>query len=163
MSARTLPAPRRKSRLRLSHIMTTGLVLLMAMMFVPTSLLVALGFLPTVAAFIFDQDPKRSITTAVGLMNGSGTVPFVIELWRHGQTMDRSIALLHDPVTWLVMYGAASIGWLICFIVPHAVQLVLAQRARLQIAAHEDRQAELRKVWGEEIMQKPASPSAPRS
>ncbi len=158
MSARAAPVPRRKSRLRAVHLVSLTLMLVFSVMFWPTAVVLAVGMLPAAAAYVFDQDSKRATTMTVALMNASGTLPFIIELWTKGQTLDHAMALVREPVTWLVMYGAAGIGWLICFIVPHAVQLVLAQRTRMQITDIENRQAELRQVWGEDVRQRTASP-----
>jgi hypothetical protein len=159
MSARAANATiRRKGGIRSGHLLFIIVVVVLGAMFFPSAIVVAAGLLPAAAAFVCDQDAKRSITTTVTLMNGVGVLPFLLELWKRGQTVPHAMAILQDPVSWLIMYGAAAIGWVICFTVPHVVQLVLAQRARLQIADLESRQADLRHVWGEEVRQKQASP-----
>jgi predicted permease len=138
-----------------------AIVVILGAMFVPTTMVIAVGLLPSAAAFIVDQDAKRSITMTVTLMNSVGVLPFVLDLWKKGQTIDHSLAIIEEPVTWLIMYGAAGVGWVICFTVPHIVQLILGQRARLQIADLERQQEDLRHEWGEEVKQKPAFPAQP--
>jgi hypothetical protein len=156
------------ARTRRSGSKVTGLMLLMVvivlgMTFMPTTLLVVVGLVPTFVAFVVDQSEKRSITLTVGFLNAAGIVPSAIDLWQHGQTLDHSIALIENPLTCFMAYGAAAGGWLVKYSVPPVAQFLLAQSVKADIADLEKYQSELRRVWGDEVKAPPSSPAMPRS
>ncbi len=123
-------------------------------MFVSTALIVGVGMLPTLAALLVDGDKKKSVTVTVGLMNVAGVIPFIIELWKKGQTMQESMYIIQQPTVWICMYGAAAMGWLIVYSVPAAVQAVLAHRAHARIVDIDKHHAELVQLWGEAVKSK---------
>ncbi len=117
---------------------------------VPT-LIVCTGFLPTFITMFTDTDPRHSALTTIGYMNLAGVLPFLIELWQKGQTMEAALGIVYRPETWVVMLGAAGVGQLILYVVPHmvATMVVTKQEARRRIL----RQAkvELESIWGEDV------------
>lgn len=143
------PPPRRRGGRTGWTIVVVGLPA--ALMILPTTLLLAVGLLPTAAALVGDRDPDRHAAIAVGSLNLCGVLPAAIELWRHGHTLARAAALLADPFTWLQMYGAAALGWLIYLVVPPAVSLVLALRAQAEIDRLRAHQNALADEWGDAV------------
>ena len=143
------PAKSGRSKGRMAVLVVVLVLLTVA--FHSTMLLIGFAMLPTMAAFVFDTDGSRTIVPPVGLLNAAGTLPSVLDLWTHGRSSDYAGTLMHDPMTWLVAYCAAGLGWLIYFSVPALISYVLAQRARAHIAELEAHQAELRRVWGEDV------------
>jgi hypothetical protein len=125
--------------------------------YVPLSVLILAGMMPTIIAFLFDQDGRRSPTVTIGLMNAAGVSPFVLKLWENGKTIESSLAMLKHGTTWLVMYGSAVGGWGILYIVPPIVHVIMVQKARHRMAELEKRQVILRTAWGEEV-ENPSSP-----
>ncbi len=143
------PASSARSKGRLAVFILVLVILTVA--FHSTMLMIGLAMLPTMAAFVFDTDGSRQIVMPVGLLNAAGTLPGVFDLWTGRQSAGSVADLMHDPVNWLIAYCAAGLGWLIYFTVPAVINYVLAQRARAHIVELEARQAELRRVWGDEI------------
>ena len=150
--SRALPAPPIRAKMNpLLKILALVLIGGLGALLKATSLVLIVGMLPTLAAAIFDRDPRKSAALTVGLMNLGGVVPYVLELWRHGQTLAAAMTIVETPLTLMLMYAVAGIGWLLHYSIPAVVQVVMAQRARLVIAHLETQQAALVKDWGEEI------------
>lgn len=148
------PAGGGRNALILSFLLAPlGLVVL------PTTLLLLLGLLPTVAALLVDRDPGRHGAITVGCFNLCGIAPVLIPLWESGHTLDGTLVLLREPLNWLLMYGAAALGWLFFFVVPPAVAVFLAWRMQDRIRELKARQKTLTDEWGPEVARPP--PPAP--
>jgi len=119
----------------------------------PIVLLLTLGMLPSWVAFIVDGQPGRAAGKCVMPLNIAGVAPYLASLLAvAGQgEMDTAFLLLTDPVTWLVMYGTAAIGWLIYFGMPYLVGGVIEIRAEHRKTQLVALRKELIEVWGEEI------------
>jgi hypothetical protein len=124
-------------------------------LFIPTAVLIMIGMLPAIVAYLIDNDRKKSISITVALMNAAGVVPFVIELWKKGQTLHTSFDIVEKPMVWLFMYGSAAMGWLIVYSVPAVVQALLSYRAKGRIDDIDKRHQALVELWGESVRSKP--------
>ncbi|AUN28882.1 hypothetical protein [Niveispirillum cyanobacteriorum] len=133
------------------------LLLLLApagLMMMPTSVLVLAGLAPTFVAYLIDRDPEKSAAMTVGAMNLCGIAPFVVRLWQRGHEMAVTLRMLADPGTWLIMFGAAAIGWLMYFFIPQIVAAIMSLRSQAKIKELEERRSLLIADWGTEIMGK---------
>ena len=146
-----------RPRLSISAWMLIVISGFLGLAYAPISILVFAGMIPTIIAFLIDQDARRSTTITVGLMNAAGVSPFVLTLWEQGSTIKVSLGLLRHGMTWLVMYGSAAGGCVILFIIPPIVHVALIQKARHRIIELEKRQILLRSAWGDEV-ENPKSP-----
>lgn len=120
----------------------------------PTVLLLVIGMAPTlVAYFIVDRNPSKYATRAVGYLNFAGCLPYAIELWRGGQVWDFDVLLgiVSNPLTLLVMYSAAAVGWLILFAAPPVVAAYLSVTSEVREKALKARQSELIESWGRNV------------
>jgi hypothetical protein len=86
------------------------------------------------------------------VMNFAGVFPFVLAVAQQQQMSMLTVATrLTEPLTWLVMYGAAAAGWLICGVTP------MLARAGIEIQAFQRRRAlealskAIREEWGPEV------------
>lgn len=139
------------------------LLLLLApagLMMMPTSVLVLAGLAPTFVAYLIDRDPEKSAALTVGAMNLCGVAPFVVRLWQQGHEMSVTLRMLADPGTWLVMFGAAAIGWLMYFFIPQIVAAVMSLRSQSKIKELEERRGMLVADWGAEVMGRPDADKA---
>jgi hypothetical protein len=114
----------------------------------PTIVLLALGLVPTLVVLFIDTDREKSATAAVGAMNFAGVVPFIIDLWIKGQSMDNAFRILREPSTWLVMLGAAGIGQLIVFAIPQAMATLTLVRAEMRLKVLRSNLEQLKTSWG---------------
>ncbi len=114
----------------------------------PTVLILGIGMTPTLAALITDRRKEKYATLCVGCMNFVGVLPFMVELWTDDHSYDNAFNLIGDPFTWLVMFGAAAIGWAIYFVAPGIVGMFIAMRADQRIELLKRRQRDLVEEWG---------------
>lgn len=131
-------------------IATVALVVLLAAL--PTALLLVIGFAPTLGARIGDTAPGKYLTKCVFWMNLAGVAPFLFELWGRGNDMATAIAIVTDMFAWLLMYGAAGMGWLLFLGLPGAVAMSRSLNAKRRIYVLRERQKELINEWGEVIL-----------
>ncbi|OYQ32507.1 hypothetical protein CHU95_17100 [Niveispirillum lacus] len=122
------------------------------LMMMPTTVLLLAGLAPTFVAYLIDRDPEKSAALTVGAMNLCGVAPYVVRLWQQGHEMAVTLRMLADPATWLVMFGAAAIGWLMYFFIPQIVAAVMSLRSQSRIKELEERRGLLIADWGTDVM-----------
>lgn len=122
----------------------------------PTTVLMGVGLIPTLVAAVVDRDPEKSAALTVGAMNLCGVMPFAIELWQSGHLLEQSLGLLATPYTWLVMYGAAAIGWGFYFAIPPLVAGFVTMRDEDKARRLEQDRDALVEEWGPEVAGLPA-------
>jgi hypothetical protein len=119
--------------------------------FIAPTLLVGLGLLPTLVALFTDTDPRHSGLTTIGFLNLAGVVPFIVELWEKGQTMDAAFGIIRQPMNWLIMFGAAGVGQLILYVVPLAVTMLAVVRTERRMAVLKEGLKQLDGIWGPDV------------
>ncbi len=133
-------------------VVTFLLVATPAMIFaMPTAVLVIVGMVPSFVAYIIDRDPAKSAGMTVTPINICGILPFTMDMWKHQHTMSAALHLLGDPITVLVMYGAAAVGWALYFIIPPIVSNFEVLRAQSRIETLIAKKAELIEEWGPDV------------
>ncbi len=143
--------PARKGGKGFSLILWAFMFVLVMMAFPQLIILLFIGMLPTVVAYIIDKTPKKYAAFSVGGMNLSGVFPALGELWTGNNTIPHAIEILTNIFDLIVMYAAASFGWLIYIAVPPVVNALLAVAAQHRIAQLRSRQRELIREWGQDI------------
>ncbi|MCB1557043.1 MAG: hypothetical protein KDJ15_07000 [Alphaproteobacteria bacterium] len=123
--------------------------MVMAIVFMPTSVLLTVAMIPTLVAAIADRHGSKALT--VGAMNLAGTTPFLFHLWLEGHQMDTTWELVASPQTIVVIYGAAAIGYVINWSLAGIVATAIVQRSRVRLADIRKRQAYLVERWGAEV------------
>lgn len=119
-----------------------------AVIFLPSMMLLVIGMMPTLAAMLTDRRREKYATLCVGCMNFTGVLPYMIELWTQDHSYEHAWRIIGDPFTWLVMFGAAAIGWAIFFVAPGIVGMFIAMRADQRVERLRRRQRDLVEEWG---------------
>lgn len=122
-----------------------------AALFLPTTLLLIVGMLPTFAMLVFDQTTDKTRAMTVGAMNLTGCMPFILELWQRDHTVNMALTYLTQPRTIVVMYFSAAIGYMIEWMVTGIVAGLAVQKAKARLSAVTKRKEELEKRWGREV------------
>lgn len=124
-----------------------------ALAFLPSSLLLFFGLMPTFAALLVDPTPDRIKTMTVACMNVAGIVPFLLELWTSGQAQDimKAFEIIARAETLITMYGAAAGGYLLFYGVTSLVATVMLNNGRGRLEAVSKRMIELERKWGREV------------
>ena len=117
----------------------------------PTCLVLLVGMLPTAVAYMIDRGRDKCLTITVGLLNFCGNLPGVIDLWSNAQAYDAAVAVATDPMSLLMAYAAAALGWMISFALPPVVGTFYGVVTHHRIHAIQRRQVVLVESWGEEV------------
>ncbi|HYG85731.1 MAG TPA: hypothetical protein VD978_05700 [Azospirillum sp.] len=141
-------APKRKKKSPWAFLL---LMLPAALVVLPTSIVFGLGMIPTMVAYAVDRDPDKSAPITVGGLNLCGCLPYAIDLWKHGHTISAALKVFADPVAWLVMYGAAAVGWAFYYGVPPAVANAELLRSERRVETLRQRKVALVQEWGPEV------------
>jgi hypothetical protein len=126
-------------------------VTVMAVAALPLCLLFVGGMLPSFVAAAVDRAPRRYFTRTVGAMNLAGLAPGVLHLWEAGITFGSLRQVATTPWTWLAVYGAAGIGWLLFFVAPTVARALLDVKVDETQRRLEARTKALVEEWGDEV------------
>lgn len=110
-----------------------------------------LGMMPALLSMLFDRGAGRFASKTVSAFNFVGIVPFLFEI---AQAFDRSLAaqrLMLDIWVWLVVYGTASLGWVVIWLFPQITVIIFSARAESKIEKLKREREELVDEWGEEV------------
>ncbi len=124
---------------------------LTAVVFMPTTIMLFFGMLPTVGAALMDRSGRGIKAVTVGAMNLAGAFPFLLSLWTTGHSSENAISLISDPRTIIVIYSAAAVGYLIDWAMGGLVATVLIQQSSSRMKEIKKRQQELVQQWGQEV------------
>ena len=143
---------RRKKRRGGVHGQILGLfAFITAVVFMPTTIMLFLGMLPTLVAGLVDRSGRGTKALTVGSMNLAGCTPFLLDLWTTGHTAENALSIISDPRTVIVIYCAAGIGYLIDWAMSGIVATIMIQRSGFRLKEIKRRQAELVERWGQEV------------
>ena len=79
----------------------------------------------------------------------------VVRLWGTGDNLSAAIEILTRPVNWLIMYGAAAVGWGIFLAMPAVARVIVDLQAEQIQAQLRERADRLVEEWGEEVKGRP--------
>lgn len=127
------------------------LILPAALVVLPTSVLFGLGMIPTIVAYAVDRSSEKSAPITVGGLNFCGCLPYVIDLWKHSGTLTAALKVFSDPLAWLVMYGAAAVGWAFYYGIPPAVANAELLRSERRVDVLKQRKVALVQEWGPNV------------
>jgi hypothetical protein len=124
---------------------------LLAITALPLCIVLLTGLIPTMVSVLTDRYRARYLTRTIGAMNLAGIAPLVYQLWTHHFTLDEAMALLSNPMSWLMMYGAAALGWALFLAMPLVARVVVDVRADQQQTYLKARAKQLVAEWGEDV------------
>ncbi len=125
--------------------------LLLAVVFMPTTIMLLFAMLPTIVAAVTDKSRRAVKALTVGCMNLAGCTPYLIELWTGGHTAELALDIILDPRTVIVIWLAAGVGYMIDWSMSGIVSTVLVQRSTARLRDIKKRQADLVERWGREV------------
>jgi hypothetical protein len=117
----------------------------------PLCLIALPGMMPSIAACFLDGRRTRYLGYTVGVMNFAGVFPFLLVTAQGGMTLEVAAAKLSDPFAWIVMYGAAAIGYLTAAATPPLARLCIEIQSGQRRRALEAMAKAMRSEWGDEV------------
>lgn len=117
----------------------------------PSVIIVLVGMIPTVVAYIIDLTPGRYAARCVAGLNIAGVVPFLNRLWTSTNDLPSAIGIVTDVYAWLAFYAASGVGWLLFASLPGIVASFKTYSAKRNANALRARLEELKGEWGDEI------------
>lgn len=118
----------------------------------PTAILLSVGMMPTLVALIVDMTRGRHLTKCVAGMNFAGVLPFLYRLVTTGHDVQMAMAIVSDALSWLVMYSAAAMGWLLFIGLPGVVSMFKVLTAKRRVYMLQEQQRTLLNEWGDCIV-----------
>jgi len=125
--------------------------LMCGLVFMPTMMILIVGMLPTLTAVFIDRSSEKTRGLTVGALNLAGCMPFLLQVWGGQNTIDHAIEILIDPRTIIVMYCAASVGYIVDWAVSGLVATIMVQTSASRLENMGKRRAELISRWGPEV------------
>lgn len=117
----------------------------------PSVIIILVGMIPTIVAYIIDLTPGRYAARCVAGLNIAGVVPFLNRLWSSTNDLPAAIGIVTDVYAWLAFYAASGVGWLLFASLPGIVASFKTYSAKRQANALRERLEELKEEWGEEV------------
>ena len=140
------------TKINWTKVLWGGAVLtLLAIISLPTLIIFIPGMLPTSVARICDRTKQKYATLCVGGLNICGVFPFIIKLWSDNHSIAAATDTISDLFVLLVMYSAASFGWLIFLAVPPVVSTFLDVLAQRRVNILRGKQENTVENWGPEV------------
>ena len=122
-----------------------------AVVFLPTTIVLAVCMIPTMVAMMVDSQTEKTAGMTVGAMNFVGTVPVWFSLWDAGHTIPAALQIALQPMTIMLSYGAAAVGWLLYNNIPSFVASLIVSKNERRLRDIDRRQRELLKKWGKDV------------
>jgi hypothetical protein len=142
---------RRRLEIRFETILIVAVLVFVAVVFAPTTLVVCFAMAPTVLTLLLDGDPAKNRTLAIGSLNLAGTVPALFELWARWNTIPGAIEMIATVHPWRLAIGGAVTGWLLTLLIPPLSANYVVRQRETSIEALERRLDAMRNVWGDEV------------
>lgn len=142
---------RRRKKIGASGQIFIIVMLLVAGAFLSTTVILLVGMIPTMVAMIADKTKGRTLWLTVGAMNLAGCTPFMFELWKNNLGIEQSVEILSNPLTIVVMYAAAGLGYIVDWAVTGIVASLMIEKGKARLNDIENRQMELVRKWGKEV------------
>ena len=114
----------------------------------PTLIVAAGGMLPTMVAFVVDNRKERYAARTVGYLNSAGVFIVCLDMWSGDHTWQHALDLLSQPLNYLIMFGAAGVGWILYFVIPPVANAYLTIHNDLRMKSLNSEQEKLVKEWG---------------
>lgn len=118
-------------------------------------ILLIVGLLPTMVAFVIDKSSGKYATLCVGAMNITGVFPSIFELWTGQNNFSQAIQIITNVFDLVIMYGAAGFGWILYIVIPSTVSTLLNLLAQRRITRLRNQQRELINEWGKDVAIRP--------
>ncbi len=122
-----------------------------AVIMLPSFVVLAAAMVPTFVAWLIDPRGRRHLAATVGSLNFAGGLFFLVQLWSDLHDLPHALGVLRDPYGWLVAYGAAAAGYGVHFTMPRLTESIVRLRASSRLGRLEKQMREMVEEWGNAV------------
>ena len=144
--------PYRKMRLKHKLILIIFSLAMMVLMRTGFVFLV-IGMLPCIVAYYMDVTKHGYMFRSVFAANLAGMMPFITKIIDGKASSTLLQQVMGDSTTWVIVYGAALIGWLLVKVCPMAMHAMVLGMHQTQLMRYDWLQKKLEGEWGDEVKQ----------
>ena len=119
--------------------------------FIPIFIFFVAGMLPTLVAFFGASAQDRYRILCIFNFNLCGMFPYLYRMVSADDQMSLLADFMMDPMVWMIMYGGASVGWIIYTFVPLVVRFTIGSYLGSKITNLKKDQIPLVEEWGNEV------------
>ncbi len=112
-----------------------------------------IGMLPCIVAYYMDVSKYQYMFKSVFAANLAGMMPFITKIIDGKASSTLLQEIMGDSTSWVIIYGAAFIGWLLVRVCPIATHTMVSAVHQTQVMRYEWLQKKLESEWGEEVKQ----------
>jgi hypothetical protein len=127
------------------------LVVPVALLLLPSTLVLTAAMVPTLVARIVDPAPGRQLTVTVGSLNFAGALWFMHDLWSAGQSFSAILPTLSDMIGWLAALVGAGMGWVLYSLMPIVSRSIATTKSDLRLSRVRKAQEDLVEQWGDPV------------
>lgn len=117
----------------------------------PALILLSVGMAPTLVAMFIDRDPQKYAAISVAALNFAGLSPYLVEFLFGNADVSRAIELVSNVFVLVVIYGAASAGWVLVLFLPPVAAIVIRGMSDNRIQSARKAQRQLIEEWGPDV------------
>lgn len=141
----------KKARIDFKVLFVFLLIIIGSMLYLPLAILFIVGMLPTFVAYLTDKRPGKNKTFTIGALNFSGCFYCLIYIANHSHPMEAAISYLSNPMTIVVIYSAAGLGYIINYVATIIVSSILRQKSLMRLEKLEETKRKLEERWGKKV------------
>jgi len=119
----------------------------LAIIALPTFILLYGGMLPALVAFLVDNRPGRYLFRTVGVTNAAGILPYVADSIIYSTGSGMAVSPVASIEAWLTIYGLAAGGWLMHMGFPMLTQIVFEMILTVRMRRYQTAHDALAKEW----------------
>jgi hypothetical protein len=125
----------------------------LGVVFLPTTIFLAFGMMPTIVSFITDKTLGKTRTMCVGFMNFAGCFPFLLDLWTEvaSPTAETAFRMAADVQSVITIYVIAAGGYAIDVAVTGIASSIIIQKSQSRYKNIKSEQEDLIKKWGDKV------------
>jgi ABC-type enterochelin transport system permease subunit len=151
MENEALRAMGKNVNLNFAIAIATFLIAGLWMVSIYSSIVFMFGMLPGLIAIVVDPEPDQFAAKIVSTFNLMGVAFYESQIIHNLGMPSFGLNIALDPITWLMIYGAAAFGWLIYWIFPQFTFILINLRAQTKLLKLNSELNNLTAEWGEEI------------
>lgn len=106
------------------------------------------AMLPTIFAIFLDRNNHKCLSATVCSFNLIGVLPYLINMWASNSVDYTAKQIIVSANSWLVIYGAATVGQLVYILLPLLLARIYMTRIKMQVKKYETERQAICDAWG---------------